>query len=181
MSCDFITKGKRVGCIGAQGGVKNFYFALFSDYGITATNQVVSSLGTLENVYKYEVTGSVHGLVETGTYDWNNGTLFFTQVANATFPVLEEELQNEVFLLMRNRLLVFVEDYNGNIKLAGMNNGAKATNGSAATGQAAADLNGYTIEITGEEKEMAPFLNDAAKTALTAAVVNSYIGDSPSV
>ena len=181
MSYDFITKGKKINCIGAQGGVKNFYFALFGDYGISATNQLVSSLGTLADTYKYEVVGNVHGLTETPTANWDNGTLFFTQVASATFPNLDAELQNELFLLMRNRLLIFIEDYNGNIKLAGLNNGAKASNGSAVTGQAGADLNGYTAEFTAEEKEMAPFLDDTAKTALIASVVNSYIGDTPSV
>lgn len=181
MSCDFITKGKRVGCIGNQGGVKNFYFALYGDYGITATNQVVSSLGSLADTYKYEVTGNAQGLTETPTADWTNGTLFFTQVVSAQFPNLDAELQNELFLLMRNRLVVFVEDYNGNVQIVGLVNGAKATGGSKVTGQASADLNGYTIEVSAEEKEMSPLLNDTAKTALYATVVNAYIGDTPSV
>jgi hypothetical protein len=181
MSCDFITKGKKVGCIGAQGGVKNIYFALFGDYGISATNQIVASIGSLATTYKYELVGNVHGLTETPTASWDNGTLFFTQVLSATLPNLDAELQNELFLIMRNRTLVFVEDYNGNFKLMGINNGVKATGGSGVTGQAGADLNGYTIELTAEEKEMAPFLDDSAKTALVATVANAYIGESPSV
>jgi hypothetical protein len=181
MSCDFITKGKRLGCLEGQGGVKNFYFALYADYGISATNQVATNLGSLSETYKYEVTGSSHGLTETPTADWNNGTLFFTQVVSAQFPNIEAELQNEIFLLMRNRLVVFVEDYNGNIQIVGLGNGAKASNGSKVTGLASADLNGYTLEVTAEEKEMSPLLNDSAKTALLATVVNSYIGDTPSV
>lgn len=177
MSCDFITKGKKLGCLGGQGGVKNFYFALYGDYSIVPVAQEVSSIGSLATTYKYEVTGSSQGLSETPTADWTNGVLFFTQVVTATFPNIEAELQNELFLLMRNRLIVFVEDYNGNIQIVGLNNGAKATGGSKVTGQASADLNGYTLEVTAEEKEMSPLLDATAKTALFATVANSYIGE----
>jgi hypothetical protein len=181
MNCDFITKGKKVGCFEAQGGVKDVYFALFSDYGMSVANQVLTDLGSLATTYKYELEGNVHGLTETPTVSKDNGTFFVTQVMTATFPILGAELQNELNLLMRNRLLVFVADYNGNIKLAGISNGARATNGSAVTGLASADLNGYTIEISAEEKDFAPFLDDSSKTALIATVANSYIGESPSV
>jgi hypothetical protein len=181
MSCDFITKGKKVSCLGAMGGVKNIFIGLYADYGITATSQVVSSLGTLEETFKYEFTGGTNGLTETPTINWETGSLFFTQVLAGTFPVQEEELQHELFLLMRNRVIAFVEDYNGNIKLMGLKNSAKASNGSAVTGAAKADLNGYTIELTAEEPEMAPFLSSSAKSALLATVANSYIGETPEV
>lgn len=179
MSCDFITKGKKVTCLGAMGGVKNIYIALYADYGITAVKQVVNTLGTLDETFKYEFTGNTNGLTETPTIDWNNGTMFWTQVLAGTIPIQEEELQEELYLLMRNRVIVFVEDYNGNIKLMGHLTSAKATNGSAVTGAARADLNGYTFELTAEEPNMAPFLSSTAKTALLATVQNSYIGETP--
>lgn len=178
--CDFITKGKKVGCIGGQGGVKNLYFALFSDYTFVVAAQVMTSIGTLDEVFKYEVTGNTNGLTETPTIDWNTGAKFFTQVAAATFPLLSSDLQNELDLIMRNRVVVFVEDYNGNIKAGGAFNSMKVSGGSAVTGNASADLSGYTIELTAEEQDMAPFLSTSAKTALLAAVSNSYVNE-PSV
>jgi len=175
--CDFITKGKKVGCIGGQGGVKNLYFALFSDYTFVVAAQVMSSIGTLDEVFKYEVAGNTNGLNETPTIDWNTGAKYFTQVVAATFPLLSSDLQNELDLLMRNRVIVFVEDYNGNIKVGGAFNAMKVSGGSATTGNASADLSGYTIELTAEEQDMAPFLGSSAKTALLAAVANVYVNE----
>jgi hypothetical protein len=43
------------------------------------------------------------------------------------------------------------------------------------TGAAKGDLSGYTIELTAEEKDYAPFLASAAKTALYAAVEDVYV------
>jgi hypothetical protein len=60
-------------------------------------------------------------------------------------------------------------------------NSAKATNGSAVTGLAKGDLNGYTFEFTAEEPDFAPFLSSGAKTSLLATVQNSYIGEAPVV
>jgi hypothetical protein len=57
----------------------------------------------------------------------------------------------------------------------------EATGGTIVTGGASGDLSGFTLELTGEERYPAPFLNSASKTALLALVSNSYIGDTPSV
>jgi hypothetical protein len=47
MACDFITKGKKAtACMDSIGGVKNYYFALWGNYGITVASGEVSSLGS---------------------------------------------------------------------------------------------------------------------------------------
>jgi len=181
MSCDFITKGKKVSCLGAVAGVKNIYIGLYADYGITATAQVVNSVGGLDETFKYEFSSNTQGLTETPNINWDNGTKFISQVLVGNLPILDAETQEELSLMMRNRLIVFVEDYNGNVKLMGYINSAKATNGSAVTGLAKGDLNGYTFEFTAEEPDFAPFLSSGAKTSLLATVQNSYIGEAPVV
>ena len=181
MSCDFITKGKKVSCLGAVAGVKNIFIGLYADYGITATAQVVSSVGSLAETFKYEFSSNTQGLTETPNINWDNGTKFISQVLVGNLPILDAETQEELSLMMRNRLIIFVEDYNGNIKLMGHINSAKATNGSAVTGLAKGDLNGYTFEFTAEEPDFAPFLSSEGKTTLFATVQNSYIGEAPVV
>lgn len=176
MNCDFITKGKKVGCIGALAGVKNIYVGLYADYGITATAQEVASIGTLAETFKYEFSSNTQGLTETPSINYDNGSLFVNQVLVGNLPIQDAETQEELFLMMRNRLVIFVEDYNDNIKLMGYVNSAKATNGSAVTGLAKGDLNGFTFEFTAEEPTFAPFLTSVAKTELLASVSNSYIG-----
>jgi hypothetical protein len=181
MSCDFITKGKKVSCLGAVAGVKNIYIGLYADYGITANAQVVNDVGSLEETFKYEFSSNTQGLTETPNINWDNGTKFISQVLVGNLPILDAETQEELSLMMRNRLIIFVEDYNGNIKLMGHINSAKATNGSAVTGLAKGDLNGYTFEFTAEEPDFAPFLSSEGKTMLLATVQNSYIGEAPVV
>ena len=177
MACDFITKGKKAtACMNSVGGVKNFYFALWGDYGITVSAGEVSSIGTLaSHIFKYEVTGNANSFTETLNPSMENMTAFVTQVASATFQGLDKDLQVQLSLLAKSRTLVFIEDYNGNIKLMGLTNGAYGSAGTAVTGAAKGDLSGYTIELTAEEKEFAPFLSSGAKTALYAAAADEDV------
>ena len=177
MACDFITKGKKAtACMDSIGGVKNYYFALWGDHGITVANGEISSLRLLDKeVFKYEVTGNANSFTETLNPSMENMTAFVTQVASATFQGLNKELQVQLSLLAKSRALVFIEDYNGNIKLMGLTNGAYGSAGTAVTGAAKGDLSGYTIELTAEEKDYAPFLASAAKTALYSAVENYFV------
>ena len=176
MACDFITKGKRAtACMDRTGGVKNYYFALWGDYGITVAAGEVSSLGSLAQVFKYEVIGNANSLTETLNPSMENMTAFVTQVASATFQGLNKDLQVQLSLLAKSRTLVFEEDYNGNIKLMGLTNGAYGSAGTSVTGSAKGDLSGYTIELTAEEKDYAPFLASAAKNEFYAAVEDEYV------
>ena len=179
MACDFITKGKKAtACMNSIGGVKNYYFALWSDYGISVVAGEIQNLGTLDTTdqfFKYEVTGNANSLTETLNPSMENMTAFVTQVTSATFQGLNKDLQVQLSLLAKSRTLVFIEDYNGNIKLMGLTNGAYGSAGTAVTGAAKGDLSGYTIELTAEEKEFAPFLSSAAKTELYAAVEHQYV------
>ena len=152
------------------------YFANYDAYGFTIANSIVTALGTLAEVFKWEVKGSANAFTQTANVSRDNGTSFISQVVSATLPSLDAETQQELTLLMWGRPIVFVEDYNGNITLAGVDNGMEMTAGSIATGGASGDLSGYTIELTGEEKTGAPFLNSGMKTALLALVSAEVIG-----
>ena len=176
MACDFITKGKKAtACMDSVGGVKNYYFALWGDHGVTVSAGEVTHLGTINQVFKYEVTGNANSLTETLNPSMENMTAFVTQVTSATFQGLNKDLQVQLSLLAKSRTLVFLEDYNGNIKLMGLTNGAFGSAGTAVTGAAKDDLSGYTIELTAEEKDYAPFLSSSAKAELFAATVNIYV------
>ena len=177
MACDFITKGKlATACMNSIGGVKNFYFALWGDYGFKVVNGEINEIGLfVGSLFKYEVTGNANSFTETLNTSMENMTAFVTQVASATFQGLDKDLQVQLSLLAKSRTLVFIEDYNDNIKLMGLTNGAYGSAGTSVTGAAKGDLSGYTIELTAEEKELAPFLASAAKTALYAAVEDVYV------
>jgi hypothetical protein len=181
MACDFITKGRLVDCLKGMGGVKNIYIALYADYGITEASGSIATVGSIAETFKWEFTGNLQGLTETPTISWDNGNKFVTQVLTGTIPFQGADTQNQLELIMINRMVVFVEDYNDNIKAMGIENSVKASNGSAVTGLAKGDLSGYTIELTAEEPRYAPFLSAAAKTALLATVSEVVITNPPVV
>ncbi len=71
---------------------------------------------------------------------------------------------------------IIVEDYNGNFRLAGFQNGCEVSVGTT-TGGAMGDLNGYNITFEGMEKAPASFIDsaimdDASGFDVNAAVIN---------
>ena len=98
-------------------------------------------------------------LTQTVNASVENGTVFYTQVLSLVLnkPVAADitEVQN----LAKGRLAIVVQDNNDNYFVLGHTRGAELTGGSIATGTALGDLNGYTLEFTGEEAIPAPFLD----------------------
>ena len=174
--CD-LANGRKLPCKDQKGGIKNLYFANYDVYGIVVANDIVTGLGSLADVYKWELKGTANNFTQTFTPSRDNGTTFFSQVVAGTLPQLTAEAQNELTLMAYGRPIVFVEDYNSNITIVGLENGAEMTGGTVVTGGASGDLTGFTIELTAEEKRGAPFLNSEMKTALYARVVDSYVGE----
>jgi hypothetical protein len=173
-TCDF-GKGRKLPCKDQKGGIKNLYIANYDNYVFTVANEIVTALGTLAEVFKWELKGA-NTFTQTPTVSRENGTAFVSQVVAATFPSLDPDTQNELKLMMYGRPIIFVEDYNGNITVGGIENGMEMTGGSIVTGGASGDLTGFTVELTGDEKTAAPFLNSAMKTALFALVSTSVVG-----
>jgi hypothetical protein len=154
-----------LGCRDQRGGIKNLYLANYSDYGYTIAAQELTDLGTLAEVFQYEVKATTNALTETGTSSEDNGTFVNAQSLAVTLPKLSADLQAQVQLICAGRPQVFVEDYNGNIMLLGATNGTMS-NCTKVTGGAGADLSGYTLTIAAEESNLSPFLSPAMVTAL---------------
>ena len=168
MACP-ITSGKLLGCKNQRGGIKNLYFANYDAYAFVIAAQAVTSLGTLDEVFIYEVKATTNALTETGTSSEDNGTFLVTQSLAVTLPKLAADLQAQIQLICYGRPYVFVEDYNGNIMLIGATNGTMS-NCTKVSGGAGADLSGYTLTIAAEESNLSPFLTGAMVTALYALV-----------
>jgi hypothetical protein len=166
MSC-LVSKGKLLNCKDQKGGIKSIYFAngTAEDFALVITAHQVTSLGTLDEVFKYEVKATTNTLTETGTSSEDNGTFFVAQALAVTLPKLSADLQAQAQLICAGRPSVFVEDYNGNIVLVGAYNGTMS-NMTKVTGGASGDLSGFTLAINAEEKDNSPFLDSTTKTAL---------------
>lgn len=158
--CD-LTAGRLEPCKDSVGGAKAVYFI---NYGAEATldaDEKVTDLGVV-TAYKYDVKG-LTGLEETVNSSRDTGTTFWEQVLSMTLKKLDYTTRKEIKLMAYGRPHIVIHDKNGNAFLVGKDNGMDVTGGTIVTGQAMGDLSGYTLALTGQEKNPANFLDGATE------------------
>jgi hypothetical protein len=110
MACDFITSGRLLECKSYTGGLKNAYFAPWLDYGFGVTNSELTSIGTLAEVFKFELKNTGNVPTETETASRDNGTIFYDASIELVLTGLSAPLVNQAKLLSRDRMVLFLED-----------------------------------------------------------------------
>lgn len=177
MACD-LTTGRSVPCKDVVGGIKAVYFANYGELGAitydTTNTDAIDSFGGTPTAYEYDVKGN-SSFEQTITSSRENGTTFFEQTLNLTFTKLDKATNKELKLMAYGRPHVFVEDYNGNVFVMGLEHGAEVTGGTVVTGAAMGDLSGYTLTLTAQEKVPANFLDttlSAAGVSVSATQIN---------
>ena len=58
---------------------------------------------------------------------------------------------------------IAVEDYNGNVFMMGLENGADVSGGTVVSGTAMGDMSGYTLTFSGQETQAANFMDSDTK------------------
>jgi len=179
MACDIIDSGRTEACKDGVGGVRNLYVANFDATlydTATVTLDEITALATAVDVYKFEVRGDSNTFEETNENSRDNGTSYFVQ--SGTFSLKKQDVASTRLLKLMSfgRPHIIVEDYNGNFRLAGFQNGCEVSVGTT-TGGAMGDLNGYNITFEGMEKAPASFIDstimdDASGFDVNAAVIN---------
>jgi hypothetical protein len=164
MSCD-LSLGRLHPCK-TQGGIKNIYFVNYSaDFYLnsTITGSQINDFGTPAqpyDLYKYELRSGGQGLEETNENSGEAGTSFWTQTLTIVLKQQDAETQEELTLASFGRPHVIIEDYNGNFKFVGFENGCDvAVN--PTTGTAMGELSGYNLSITAQETRMSYFVDSA--------------------
>ena len=160
MACD-ISAGRLEPCKDSVGGLKAVYFVnydadIYTD--ATITSGEITEFGSAITLYKFDLKGANNSFDETNENSRDNGTSFWTQTGTLVLKKQDLATQSELKLLAYGRPLVVVEDYNGNFRMAGFENGCEVTVNTA-SGAAMGDLNGYNITFTGTEKEPASFID----------------------
>ncbi len=117
--------------------------------------------------YKYELVKNTGTLTETITASVENGTVFYAQELTVVLNKLQANTRNEILLLAKNTLMAVVQDANDKYWLLGRYSGLDVTGGTAATGTAQGDRNGYTLTFTGGEKELSPEVASGIIAGLT--------------
>ena len=170
MACE-LTTGRQLDCRDTVGGVKAVYFVQHADAGIngnnagagiepasgTITDLDLSGSGTGQELFKYELVRGTASFTETITGSTENGTIFFDQSVNIKLHKLSITDRNEIKLLSRNKLIVFVELNQINtsgkrvIVALGLENGLELNAGTNASGAALGDMSGSDLTFSGQE------------------------------
>jgi hypothetical protein len=174
MACD-ITRGKiDLECKDAVSGIKSIMLANYSAYGFTvssttASGEALTDLGTLSEVFKYELKNSANTFQQDILSSRDNGTTLWTQILNFTLTKITPEMEYEMKMAALGRPIIFVEANSGQVFVVGQEFGCEIS-GSSLVGGTMDALNGYTMVATATEKNPIYYLDAGAITALDALV-----------
>lgn len=161
------TNSRKISRKAPMKGVKAIGLALFDpdDLIVNTNTGVVALPASMTSIARLEVRATGNNFVETGTMDEATRTTEYVGVNTFSVPgndiALRQQVQgNDGFLQV-----VFVEDYNGKIYVAGSQNGADVMTIVGGT-----DTQGFTITINSKEAEAAYELAAAGITAYRAAI-----------
>ena len=174
MACTSLTKGRGLDCNRVSGGVKYIYFGVYDQFtapidgtGIVVTNSEITDIEMTSNIlYRYTVPRGSTTVNETITGSTENGTLFYTPTVSMIINRLTKEDQNEIKLLGQTQVVCFAQLNaqlaNGHDVIVGMGvvNGMSLNAGSADSGAAFGDRNGYTLTFDGLEANPMPMVED---------------------
>jgi hypothetical protein len=154
MSCNLV-QGITFGCRDNAGGVGKVWItdydniaSVTKDSGDTITE--ISGTGVF---YEFQLIRATSEVTETINASLENGTVFFTQEITMFFAKLEQYKRNIIKAMAQSfRLAIVFQDNNGSLFLIGEEYGAFVSAGSAVTGLALGDRQGYNLTLQALEQ-----------------------------
>ena len=169
MACSTYTlSGLNVGCKDSMGGIREVYINEYSKVKPEVTDNKVTGL-TCDGSTKFKTfrfrknTGALTSTLQTSETSGNS----FQSELTLQFMKLETNKRLQMMALLMNECVAIVKDCNGKYWYMGYDNPVEASAGTASTGTANTDLNGYDITLTDTSREL-PYEVDA--TALASAI-----------
>jgi hypothetical protein len=168
-----ILAGYALDCKDAVGGIKNIYVAPLSSVSAVAENASgyvtgITMVGS-NKFFKYEL--EPRG-ANSGTSNINSdpavGTVAYEQTLSVSFLKMKYETSNKLQTIIANRTAILVEMKTGQYFYYGKENGMEVNGGTAATGAAMNEFNGYNLTFSGMEKTLPQEINPTLITAITA-------------
>lgn len=160
MACSNLTGGILDLCNNGFAGVQTLYIANGPTESFVETAGVVSDIVVAgvslvpADFYTFQLPRQTANLIETATANQENGTLMFQQDLTVSFNQLEAEKRNKLLLMLQATSMICVAmDNNGRAWSIGLSLGCYASTATADTGTAYSDRGGYTITLSGTEKE----------------------------
>ena len=160
MACN-LANGRTEPCKQYIGGIDDIYFVKWSEVDFDSmTNIATDSLTALAFTkvgggkliaYKYDLKG-INSFESTSTVSQETAGKVFDQSITVTLKGLDVASVTAFNELMSEKTVAFVKERNtGQYYIFGAINGM-TNNGVLSSGQAAADLNGVTLTLTGQER-----------------------------
>ena len=152
MACS-LTQGRAIDCRNSTGGISEVLIANFGDITIdTVLAGVLTAITpTAATFYRYSLEKENGSLIETHTGSLENGTNFYESVLEFNTKNLTASENEELMLLDQAQLFVIVKDMNEKYWTVGAYYAADKLTGTAVTGAAMGDHNGYTYSISSKE------------------------------
>lgn len=169
MSCPITLAGISLGCKDNVGGVQEVYIIDKSKVTATPTvtlNKITAISTGTDNFMVYAFKRNTASLVSTPTINYENDTLYYSSVLTLKFNKLDTLKRTEFVNLAKGNLAVIVKDANGVFWYLGFDNEVSVTGGSATTGVAMGDMNGYEIQLTDLSKQLPYEVDSTIITAL---------------
>jgi hypothetical protein len=163
MSC-YISSGVDLGCSDGIGGIKSIW--VLGASGATAPDvtavAVTGTTGPITGItgsgvwYNFELKRNTSSLSQNTTKNFENGTIYWEQVLTAVLFKYDQDKRNQLLVLGQNdQTQIIAIDQNDTQYYLGQVNGLYLSGGSAATGTAFGDRNGFELIFTGQEAEPA--------------------------
>ena len=177
MSCE-VANGRLEVCKDAVGGIDAIYFINYGDYAyptdVTESNDVISAVAGVSNLYKYELKGT-NSFDQVYNSSRENGTTFAEQTLTVTLKKQDATTHKNVKLMAYGRPHIVVKNRNNQFFLAGLEHGMEVTTANVSNGTAMGDLNGYTLTFVGTEKVYANIIDVATESELATAFGSATI------
>ena len=174
MACTSLTKGRGLDCNRSSGGVKHIFFGVYDQFtapletvGLVVVDSEVTDIEMASNVlYRYTPPRGSSQIMETITGSTDNGTISYQPTCSMVLNRLSKADQQEIKLLGQTQVIIFAQLNeqlaNGHdvIVALGVTNAMQLNAGTADSGTAFADRNGYTLNFDGFEADPFPMVAD---------------------
>jgi len=176
MSC-FISSGVALGCSDGIGGIKKIYIVggggSVTGYTYDADGAITGATSTTgTTLYGFELKRNTSSLAQNTTKNFENGSIYWEQVLTAILYKYDQDKRNQLKVLGQNdKLQIVAIDQNDVQYLLGQVNGMYLSGGSAGTGTAYGDRNGFELQFSGQESSPANVIEGALASVFTGASI----------
>lgn len=169
MSNCALTQDYNFGCAVGTGGTKELWLIeLGNIVSYTESSGTLTAITkTTGSIFrKYQLVQETANFAEDIVGNRQNGTIYYDQKGTIVLNKQSVAVRNEILLLAVNLLVIILHDNNDTYRLLGRQFGLRIDTGSAATGTAWGDRNGYTLNASGKEPQLGPFVDPSVIATL---------------